>query len=312
MELKIKKKTSVSIHDQLVTQLSMQIASGVIKPGSRLPSLRALANRLDIHYNTCLAVYQQLQEVGLITIKKGSGARVIDEKSQLENLSKPDFNLTDMCRFFIRQTAEKNYDWDEVLKELNRLHTEHSDVEQAVVFVDLHTDILPVFQVELETYLNRSVLPAPLETLNVKRYKNAHYIVNRYHYQGLRQKLEEAGLYNEKDITVIEVGSAQKELELIKKLPEGALVSVISESATILQQAEAVITALRGHELLLNTVLSTAARQRDIQDALRRADMLFVDSYCYTTLQNATKKQMIRIEVIPESELEKLSPFKHS
>lgn len=62
MEISIQKGTSISLHEQLVTQISMQIASGILKPGAKLPSIRALSQKLGIHHNTCLNAYKELEK----------------------------------------------------------------------------------------------------------------------------------------------------------------------------------------------------------------------------------------------------------
>jgi GntR family transcriptional regulator len=67
---------SVSIRDQLVTQLMLVIASSEVRPGRRLLSTRALARRFQLHANTVIAAYQQLEELGWVEAVRGSGVYV--------------------------------------------------------------------------------------------------------------------------------------------------------------------------------------------------------------------------------------------
>jgi len=67
---------SISIRDQLVTQLMLAIASGELAPGKRLPSTRAFARRFQLHANTVSAAYQQLQDLGWVESIHGGGVYV--------------------------------------------------------------------------------------------------------------------------------------------------------------------------------------------------------------------------------------------
>jgi len=76
VQLWFARKGSISIRDQLVTQLMLAIASGELAPGRRLPSTRILAKRFQLHPNTVSAAYQQLQDFGWVEPVRGSGVYV--------------------------------------------------------------------------------------------------------------------------------------------------------------------------------------------------------------------------------------------
>jgi GntR family transcriptional regulator len=68
----------VSLHDQIVTQVSLGILSGDLAPGDRLPSIRILAQRFGIHPNTVSAGYRQLERESWVEFRRGSGVYVRD------------------------------------------------------------------------------------------------------------------------------------------------------------------------------------------------------------------------------------------
>ncbi len=68
----------VSLHDQIVTQVSLGILSGDLAPGDRLPSIRLLARRFGIHPNTVSAGYRQLERESWVEFRRGSGVYVRD------------------------------------------------------------------------------------------------------------------------------------------------------------------------------------------------------------------------------------------
>ena len=59
---------------QIVDQVKVAAASGGIRKGEPLPSIRALAERLRINRNTVAKAYSELEHQGLIEIAQGKGA----------------------------------------------------------------------------------------------------------------------------------------------------------------------------------------------------------------------------------------------
>src|ERR1051325_11436797 len=80
MKIWISKNTEVPIHDQLVAQVTLGIASNDLKVGERLPSTRELARRFRIHQNTVSAAYRELAARGLVKFKKGSGVYIAERE----------------------------------------------------------------------------------------------------------------------------------------------------------------------------------------------------------------------------------------
>lgn len=68
----------VSLHDQIVTQISLAILSGDLGPEERLPGVRIMARRFDIPPATVTAAYHQLERQGWVEIRPGSGVYVRD------------------------------------------------------------------------------------------------------------------------------------------------------------------------------------------------------------------------------------------
>jgi DNA-binding transcriptional regulator YhcF (GntR family) len=323
MDIHIQKDTTVSLHKQLVTQIAMQIASGLLKPGAKLPSIRALSKRLGIHHNTCLAAYRELGENGLIEIRHGSGARVAVLDPDIDGPARKLPELSDLetlAGFFVRQVTSKGYRWEEVTAALDAVRNRMGEaVQRPLVFVDIHPDILPVFQAELQHALKRPIQTALLSELDPEAEKESHFIVSRYHCQALRDKLRAASPGSDSNpgrdsrlderITIIDVGSGQQELALIRQAPTNALVAIFSTSVIILQQGEAVVKALRGDEIYTRTVIPSQETESEIQRILKRAQLVFSDWLCAPELRTRTRKPVHLIRVLPDAELAKLQAF---
>jgi DNA-binding transcriptional regulator YhcF (GntR family) len=59
---------------QLRAQLIDQVRSGELKPGSRIPTVRALAEELGIAPNTVAKAYRQLEEDGILQTRGRNGS----------------------------------------------------------------------------------------------------------------------------------------------------------------------------------------------------------------------------------------------
>lgn len=63
-------------YDQLRAQLTGLIAAGHLPDGTRLPTVRALANDLGIAVGTVARTYHELERAGLVTSMRRLGTRV--------------------------------------------------------------------------------------------------------------------------------------------------------------------------------------------------------------------------------------------
>jgi DNA-binding transcriptional regulator YhcF (GntR family) len=75
-DLAIDRGGEIPIGVQLAWALRARIGDGRLLPGQRLPGLRELAEMLGINANTARAVYQRLEQEGLIDSRQGTGTFV--------------------------------------------------------------------------------------------------------------------------------------------------------------------------------------------------------------------------------------------
>jgi DNA-binding transcriptional regulator YhcF (GntR family) len=75
-DLSIDRDGEIPIGVQLAWALRARIGDGRLAPGRRLPGLRELAEMVGINANTARAVYQRLEQEGLIQSRQGTGTFV--------------------------------------------------------------------------------------------------------------------------------------------------------------------------------------------------------------------------------------------
>jgi DNA-binding transcriptional regulator YhcF (GntR family) len=82
LEIAIDRDAEVPIGVQLAWALRARIHDGSVEPGRRLPGLRELAEATGVNANTVRAVYQRLDQEGLIETLQGSGTFVAATRRQ--------------------------------------------------------------------------------------------------------------------------------------------------------------------------------------------------------------------------------------
>ena len=67
LSIRLDFRSQVPIYTQIVEQIRLRVASGQLRPGDQLPTVRQLATELRVNFNTVARAYRQLDEAGLIS-----------------------------------------------------------------------------------------------------------------------------------------------------------------------------------------------------------------------------------------------------
>jgi GntR family transcriptional regulator len=116
--LQIDFRSGLPIYTQIVNQMQAQIASGLLKPGDQLPTVRALAEELRVNFNTVARAYRILDEARIISTQQGRGTYITEI---------PPPNVTEKLR---RETLEALT--QRFISEALRLEFSKSEIRQMV------------------------------------------------------------------------------------------------------------------------------------------------------------------------------------
>jgi len=83
MILQINFKSGMPIYLQIVDQVRAAAASGALRPGEALPSIRPLAEDLRVNRNTIAKAYTELESQGVIETLPGRGCFLKENQSTL-------------------------------------------------------------------------------------------------------------------------------------------------------------------------------------------------------------------------------------
>jgi GntR family transcriptional regulator len=84
MMIQINFKSGKPVYLQVVDQIKAAAASGALRPGEPLPTIRPLAEELRLNRNTIAKAYAELENQGVIETHPGKGCFVKSDASPLK------------------------------------------------------------------------------------------------------------------------------------------------------------------------------------------------------------------------------------
>ena len=78
MLLHVNHSSGVPLYLQLIEQVKHAIETGALRSGEQLPTIRKVAEDLVMNANTVARAYRELEHAGIIEVRHGTGAFVIE------------------------------------------------------------------------------------------------------------------------------------------------------------------------------------------------------------------------------------------
>lgn len=110
--------SGVPIYRQIVQQARHAIAVGRVKPGERLPSVRAIATQLGVNPMTVSKAYSMLEQAGVVLRQPGIGMVVSDAGTN------PADAIDDDARTLVQTAKQVGLLRKEVVAQINRIWEE--------------------------------------------------------------------------------------------------------------------------------------------------------------------------------------------
>ncbi len=114
MQIEIDFRSSEPIYLQIMEQIRHQLATGELKPGDQLPTVRQMATDLRVNFNTVARAYRMLDEAGLISTQQGRGTYIWQRPSPEAAKHLRQENLESRARYFLADAGRMGYTPDEV------------------------------------------------------------------------------------------------------------------------------------------------------------------------------------------------------
>lgn len=287
IKLSISKDSSIPVKDQLIEQIGLQIASGTLKPKDKLPSIRALAQRLGIHHSTITAAYSHLEDAGLLEIRQGSGVRVANRQLGGETQQK-EFSMEQLFKQLLARSAEQGMSRDE-LRSFTQKMLDVKPIKRIVV-VDRNQDFHPILLAELSPHFDLPIEPITFENLSKKKelLKDSMIVTSFYHLYPL-QSLD----IDPTRFVACTVEPGSEELEAVLALKPGSLVACVSVSPTLLKMANTMAASLRGEEIAVRCM--SKDETQEIQYIMKHANLVLCDGPSEAVVKAVSGKVPVKV-----------------
>jgi GntR family transcriptional regulator len=306
VKFNIQAESDIPASTQLYNQILFAIASRQFPPGHQLPSTRQLAMQTGLHRNTISKVYRQLEEAGVVDAKAGSGIYVRDQAAEGSARSRsPLLSQFPEAHKLIQHTVDELLKHGCSLNQARELFLAEIDWRlrcsaQVLVAAPKH-DLANGEMIlrELKKALDIPMQLVPMEELEqiLDQSQSSTVVTSRY----FIAQAEALAAPKMARVIPIDIYNFEKEIKIIRELPKGHNLGVVSLSAETVGVAEVIIHSLRGDELL---VLTAAAADRYKLDAMvRNAQSIICDEASFATVKTAitnAREDIIRPpQVIP-------------
>jgi len=109
--------SGVPVYRQIIDQVLGAIASGALKGGDQLPTVRQMAVDLSINPNTVVRAYRELEIRGVLTTQQGTGTFVTREQVKPDEAERQR-QLTQLVGEFMARAGASGFTAREVLDRL--------------------------------------------------------------------------------------------------------------------------------------------------------------------------------------------------
>ena len=110
------------IYAQIIEQMELKICSGVYPLGSKLPSVRDLAQEASVNPNTMQRALSKLEESGLLYSVRTSGRFVTEDINMIKETKKR--LAQEQVREFFKKMVNLGFDQQDILSMLTHMSKE--------------------------------------------------------------------------------------------------------------------------------------------------------------------------------------------
>ena len=120
------------LYAQLTRAIRFAIATGRLRVGEQLPTVRQLAVELRVNANTVAKVYAELERTGILETRRGVGTFVSARQFAISHREEHEKHLNELVDRFLEEAGAMGFSTDDVLEQLqSRRKKEPKNVYQS-------------------------------------------------------------------------------------------------------------------------------------------------------------------------------------
>ena len=112
-------KAGTPFYRQIIDQIRFGIATGRLKIGDQLPTVRALAVDLKINLNTVAKAYKELEIKNILETQQGTGTFISDVKVEITDRDRTR-KLEEICNEFTTIAFSYGFTLNDILNQLQK------------------------------------------------------------------------------------------------------------------------------------------------------------------------------------------------
>ena len=288
MRLWFSSSSEVPVYRQLVTQVTLAILSGELRPGDRLPSTRELARRFGLHPNTISAGYRELERTGWTERRHGSGVYVRAQKS---SATTPEQLLEQRFGGFLRELREMKVPGEAIRRRLAEWAA--APRPERLVLVDPEPEAREILLTELTALVSVPVTACGVDECVRQDGTPAIFVC-----RPSQQAKVRAALWAGAELVLLPIRSANNWLAPWLPAPQGHLVGVVSRWPQFLTTAQTMLIAAG---LAPETLLFRDARKADWRRGLSQVAVILCDTATAKLPGLAGNKQVVVFPIVADS-----------
>lgn len=117
ISFKLDPKTGTPFYRQIIDQIKFGIASGKLKIGEQLPTVRSLAVDLKVNLNTVAKAYKELEIQNILETQQGTGTFISTVEFQISEKEKKK-KLQEICYEFSTIALSYGFSIDDIINQL--------------------------------------------------------------------------------------------------------------------------------------------------------------------------------------------------
>lgn len=120
INFKLDPRAGTPFYRQIIDQIKFGIASGSLKIGEQLPTVRTLAVDLKVNLNTVAKAYKELEIQNILETQQGTGTFISDIEIKISDKDK-DKKIQEICNEFSTIAYSYGFSVNDIINQLQKL-----------------------------------------------------------------------------------------------------------------------------------------------------------------------------------------------
>lgn len=278
MNINIDRKNGIPLYIQVKNQIMNEIKNGNLKIGTKMPTERELAQKLNTSRNTISSSYNLLEQEGVLISYQGRGTFVAEETKTWKQHSAKD-KLLKIIDLGLEEALEQGLDPKEFLQLVNERVREKEELMKKAnaVFIECNIEQARVFARELSQLANVNVTPMVVADLKdrdeetQKALEEAQLLIATFNHVN---EVKELTVDIDKDVAGVAINPCLETIVKIARYPAKTKFGLVCISKEFHFKVE---NAIKSSGIEIGEIYATTSRlHEDIENVIKTSDVIIV------------------------------------